>query len=498
LGSSIFAGYLLAWSVIYVTAAGYAIWARRRPQVDPGIPLLGALFGVLALASLAIAAASLSTGKLEHSLERVGRAVMIVAPVVLVHYVHAESRTPIHQPRFRWAYGGAIVIALLSLGGTFDAGGTAGNMLVPNAAGRGVAVITALSAMTASYFVIRSSARGKKGGSLLFIGACLLAVLATSDAVIEIVSGERTIFVAVGFALFSHLLFVSQVVRFARRRERLVARTAELSRRSESLTTRFRELNQRQDELVRKEQLAAIGELAAVVAHEVRNPLAVISNAVATLRRANLSDEHRETLLGILSEEAARLNQLVGDLLHYARPLSLEKQSINLRELVDKAVKVLDEHPNVLVEIEEAEELPKVGGDALLIRQALDNVVNNALQAMGGGGTLHIELRKSEEPAGVELVMRDTGEGMDTVVRKRALDPFFTTRPAGTGLGLAIVARVIDAHGGTLTIHSERGAGTEVRLFLPTSHKQPARLGRGLLPPVVQPFGQRSQKKEAS
>ncbi|MBL8741801.1 MAG: hypothetical protein JNK04_11925, partial [Myxococcales bacterium] len=132
------------------------------------------------------------------------------------------------------------------------------------------------------------------------------------------------------------------------------------------------------------------------------------------------------------------------------------------------------------------------------IRQALDNVINNALQAMGGGGTLHIELLRSEEPAGVELVMRDTGEGMDTVVRKRALDPFFTTRPAGTGLGLAIVARVIDAHGGTLTIHSERGAGTEVRLLLPTSQKEAPRLGRGLLPPVVQPFASRSQKKEAS
>ncbi len=497
MGSSIFAGYLLAWAVIYVTAAGYAVWATRRPQVDPGTSLLGALFGVLALASLAISVASVSSGKLELGLDRIGRAMMIVAPVLLVHYVHEESRTPTSQVRFRWAYGGAIAIAMLSLGGTFDSEGTAGSFLLPSAAGRGVAVLTALSALAASYFVIRSSARGKKGGSLLFVGACLLAVLATSDAVVEIVSGERTVLVAVGFAAFSHLLFLSQVVRFARRRERLVARTAELSRRSESITTRFRELNQRQDELVRKEQLAAIGELAAVVAHEVRNPLAVISNAVATLRRSNLSEEHRETLLGILSEEAARLNQLVGDLLHYAKPLSLETQSINLRELVDKAVKVLSEHPNVVVEIEEADDLPRVGGDALLIRQALDNVINNALQAMGGGGTLHIELLRSEKPDGVELVMRDTGEGMDTVVRKRALDPFFTTRPSGTGLGLAIVARVVDAHGGTLAIHSERGAGTEVRLLLPTSQKQPTRLGRGLLPPVVQPFD-RPQKKEAS
>jgi len=498
LGSVIFAGYLFAWAVIYVTAAGYAVWATRRPQTDPGTSLLGLLFAVLALSSSAIAAATFADGQLEEGLERFGRAVMILAPVVLVHYVQAESRSQINRAAFRWAYGSAVGVGLLSLAGAFDKGGSYGGMLLPNGAGRALSVMTAASAITASYFVIRSTARGKKGGSLLFVGSCLLAVLATSDAVIEIASGERTLFVAIGFAAFSHLLFVSQVVRFARRRERLVARTAELSKRSESLTVSFRELNQRQDELVRKEQLAAIGELAAVVAHEVRNPLAVISNAVATLRRPNLSDEHRETLLGILSEEAARLNQLVGDLLHYAKPLALEKQSINLRELVDKAVKVLQEHPNVLVDIEEAADLPKVGGDALLIRQALDNVVNNALQAMGGGGTLHIELVKSIEPAGVELIVRDTGEGMDTVVRKRALDPFFTTRPAGTGLGLAIVARVVDAHGGTLTIRSERGAGTEVRFLLPTSQQHAARLGRRLLPPVVEPFESRSQKKEAS
>ncbi len=198
MGSVIFAGYLLAWAVIYVTAAGYAVWATRRPQTDPGTSLLGLLFAVLALSSSAIAAATLADGKLEEGLERFGRAVMILAPVVLVHYVQAENRSQINRAAYRWAYGGAIGVGLLSLAGAFDKGGSYVGMLLPNGAGRAVSVITAASAITASYFVIRSTARGKKGGSLLFVGGCLLAVLATSDAVIEIASGERTLFVAIG------------------------------------------------------------------------------------------------------------------------------------------------------------------------------------------------------------------------------------------------------------------------------------------------------------
>jgi signal transduction histidine kinase len=145
----------------------------------------------------------------------------------------------------------------------------------------------------------------------------------------------------------------------------------------------------------------------------------------------------------------------------------------------------------------------RVRADPLLLRQAIENVVNNAVQAMSGGGTLTVHLQPitpstagdGAVASGIELVFRDTGEGMDTVVRSRALDPFFTTRPAGTGLGLAIVARVVDAHGGHLRILSEPDVGTEVRIFLPEEPDTSPRASRArILPPVIERL---SQQKSA-
>jgi signal transduction histidine kinase len=176
------------------------------------------------------------------------------------------------------------------------------------------------------------------------------------------------------------------------------------------------------------------------------------------------------------------LNQLVGDLLHYARPLAPEAQLIGVRELVERALSHLRARTDLEIEIIESAPVGRIGGDPMLLRQAVDNVVNNAVQAMPSGGTLTIILDRVEDgpKARVSLTISDTGEGMDTIVRKRALDPFFTTRPAGTGLGLAIVARVVDAHGGELTLRSAPGEGTEVAMILPVD-PAPPRAQRGRL-----------------
>jgi signal transduction histidine kinase len=111
----------------------------------------------------------------------------------------------------------------------------------------------------------------------------------------------------------------------------------------------------------------------------------------------------------------------------------------------------------------------RLWGDANLLRQVFDNLIDNAVQAMSAGGRLTIRVRtwnrEGADGLGVDII--DTGEGMDTQVRSRALDPFFTTRPSGTGLGLAIVDRIIEAHGGALDIDSRAGEGTTVTVFLP-------------------------------
>ncbi len=107
----------------------------------------------------------------------------------------------------------------------------------------------------------------------------------------------------------------------------------------------------------------------------------------------------------------------------------------------------------------------------------IDNLIDNAIQAMSGGGVLTVTLvdREVDGARGVEIQIQDTGEGMDTQVRARALDPFFTTRPSGTGLGLAIVARIVEAHGGALRIESKAGAGTVMHVFLPRGAEGPWR-----------------------
>jgi signal transduction histidine kinase len=130
------------------------------------------------------------------------------------------------------------------------------------------------------------------------------------------------------------------------------------------------------------------------------------------------------------------------------------------------------------VELVEPEATERVWADAGLIRQVIDNLIDNAIQAMSGGGTLTVTLVNTEVEGvrGVEIQIQDTGEGMDTQVRARALDPFFTTRPSGTGLGLAIVARIVDAHGGVLRIKSKAGAGTVMHVFLPLTAEPPARM----------------------
>lgn len=243
--------------------------------------------------------------------------------------------------------------------------------------------------------------------------------------------------------------------------------------RTEELNRSYHELRRTQERLVRKEQLAAVGELSAVIAHEVRNPLAIIKNAVSGLRRTTLSAEDRRTLLSILAEEAARLARLVDDLVAYARPMVPEDQPVLLDELIWGAVDLArsgnPEATEVAVTVELADAPEMAHGDPALLRQALMNLIDNAIQAMPSGGELTIRARPTviEERQALAIEIQDTGEGMDTLVREKARNPFFTTRPAGTGLGLAIVERVVRNHGGALAIESRHGVGTTVTVTLP-------------------------------
>jgi signal transduction histidine kinase len=314
-----------------------------------------------------------------------------------------------------------------------------------------------------------------------FVGLSLLMVTLGLDAVRALGWAARPPLAPLGYAAFVNGVIMTLLSRFDALRGQLEGRARKLRDQARDLEKAYAELRAAQDELVRKKQLTAVGELSAVVAHEVRNPLAIIANAVATLRRSGLEDADRSMLLRILEEESSRLNHLVGDLLRYARPIDLERQLVNLRDLAERGLSLAEGKIDLEVELREPEPTLRVWADPNLVRQVIDNLVSNAIQAMSSGGELTVTLVNLDLDGvrGVEIQIQDTGEGMDTEVRARALDPFFTTRPSGTGLGLAIVHRIVDAHGGVLRFKSKAGSGTTVHVFFPcSSEPRPSDPGR--------------------
>lgn len=252
------------------------------------------------------------------------------------------------------------------------------------------------------------------------------------------------------------------------------ARTADvLDARTSELRDRYQELRRTQEQLVWKEQLAAVGELSAVIAHEVRNPLAIIKNAVSGLRRATLRATDRDTLLTILDEETDKLNRLVHDLLAYAQPVMPKREPVALGQLLRRSVARAAggaARADIDVRYETVGAPQHVLGDEELLVHALVNVIDNAFQAMPSGGALTVATERVDLGGyeAVSIAFIDTGEGMDTIVRSKARNPFFTTRPTGTGLGLAIVERVVRNHGGRVEIDSSHGVGTTVRIVLPS------------------------------
>ena len=241
----------------------------------------------------------------------------------------------------------------------------------------------------------------------------------------------------------------------------------------EDLRKSYAELARAQAELIERERLAALGEMAASVAHEVRNPLGVIFNSLGSLKRLLQPEGDVRLLLDIVGEESDRLNRMVGDLLDYSRPLRPTLQPVALQPVLEEAIastKSPGEESSVEVRLKIEPGLPPVRADARLLRQAVVNLVTNSLQAMPHGGVLTVSAARVLSDAGPQarIAVHDTGVGVPPEARSKVFQPFFTTKPTGTGLGLAVVKRIAEGHGGrALLSDSERG--TEFHLLLPLS-----------------------------
>ncbi len=253
----------------------------------------------------------------------------------------------------------------------------------------------------------------------------------------------------------------------------LAALQLERTRLFEELRQSYEQLSLAQQELVKRERLAALGELSAVVAHEVRNPLGAILNSVSALRRMVPEAKDPRALLDIVEEESERLERMVSDLLDFARPNPPTLRELPLELLVMGAVESTlrceadARQVRIRCELSGGPQMVKV--DAQMFRQAMVNLLTNAVQASPEGGTVVIKARHDTlrgRPC-VAVEVCDEGPGVPQALVEKIFQPFFTTRAAGTGLGLAVVKGIAEAHRGEVLVQSAPGRGTTFRLLLP-------------------------------
>jgi two-component system sensor histidine kinase PilS (NtrC family) len=229
----------------------------------------------------------------------------------------------------------------------------------------------------------------------------------------------------------------------------------------------------------RAERLADLGRLSAALAHEIRNPLASMTGSIELLHeRPGLGGEDRR-LMEIVLREASRLDQLVSQFLAFARPAPLVRRRVDLAELLEETLAVFVHDPLAgRLRIDREASPAAVEGDPDQLRQVLWNLLANASQAMAGEGAPargeRIRVACGADPEGGGwLEVEDDGPGMAPRVRERLFLPFFTTKPSGTGLGLATVHRIVDAHGGAISVESAPGRGARFRVRLPRGSAPP-------------------------
>lgn len=230
----------------------------------------------------------------------------------------------------------------------------------------------------------------------------------------------------------------------------------------------LREVKRLQAELRRSERLSTLGNMAARVAHEIRNPLSSIKGFATYLGSVQKRPEDAEAARAMIVE-VDRLNRVVSELLDFARPSNLNIAPADIGDILGRTIRLADADAaakGVELRLEIADESPPVPVDAERLTQALLNLALNAVQATDAGGSVTFAALPPEGGRAV-ITVSDTGRGMDKAVLSQVFSPYFTTRATGTGLGLAIVAKIIEDHSGDIAMRSEPGRGTEVTLRLP-------------------------------
>jgi signal transduction histidine kinase len=244
---------------------------------------------------------------------------------------------------------------------------------------------------------------------------------------------------------------------------------------SDTLEETNRQLRRVEAEARRSERLAALGQLSAGLAHEIRNPLGVIKGSAEMLaKKLQEAQPLAAELAGYISSEVNRLNALVARFLDFARPLRLELHSEQVTDIVDRAAEsVRAQMPSAHVDIERrySAELPPVLVDESFCESVFSNLITNAYQAMDGSGVLRLSAapESSNGSVGVMVTVEDTGPGVSAEMREQIFNPFITSKKDGVGLGLSIVAKIVDEHRGWIRLDPESEKGARFRVFLPST-----------------------------
>ncbi len=228
--------------------------------------------------------------------------------------------------------------------------------------------------------------------------------------------------------------------------------------------TDLTEVKRLQEQMELRERLTALGEMSAGIAHELRNPMAVISGYLNLLSKK--ADPAGQETIRSITAEIGGMNRIIGDLLTFARPASLNRVNVNIKDLLEgclaNALQASGGEGRIATVLK-LDEI-KASVDEVLMRQAFTNLIQNAIEAMPSGGTVTIEASANRE---LKVVIRDMGTGIPSDKLKRIFLPFFTTKDTGVGMGLALVHKIVTSHGGRIEVASAEGKGTAFTVILP-------------------------------
>jgi signal transduction histidine kinase len=431
-------GALSKSSEVLVRKTGdhYVVVASRVPGFQPGKTLTGPALATVQLArgKDGVSGAVTSNGKVSNA-----RFAVQVPPVPSGLYVYEQLAIPTHINLSK-----VIGQAFSNLNATLYGPGPArsANLLLSSTMKLPLAPPTA-------------SAKVGIGGSNWMLVANartpFVSGLASSGPLILLVMG---LFIA---------LIVSLTVETVQRRHRYAQ--ALVDERTADLNASLRELKETQDALVQQERLSAVGEMASVIGHELRNPLAAVTNALFIVR-GDLGEglsQNTEKYLSMAERETSKAAVLADDLTAFVRPRELVESEIDVPGLVDEVLSATPQPEHVEVDVEVAP--CSLVGDRGQLAEVLTNLVTNAYQAMPDGGTVRLGAFCSDGTA--TFTVEDTGGGIQDEEMQRIFEPFFTTKNSGTGLGLAIVQRLVQAHGGQISLENAATGGVRATVVLP-------------------------------